>query len=146
MQFFVVENGRRVGYQAVNRNGKIYYRRSPITLTYPTKAQIQVRYWLSLGSHEAALKNANRKEVLESVRDMPYHINPFRIRKFTTTDLVKEKYPEIIGYTEVMENGKTENIYSRRQEGSIERVDGKGRGEDIREGERKILRNRNLLR
>ena len=104
-KFWVMEDGKRQCYQSVNRNGKVYYRKCADTMYNPTPGQLQVRTILMEASHNAAMQNKSRDELLEDVAKAPYHINPYKEQKHTTTDIIKRKYPYIVGYSEDIEHG-----------------------------------------
>lgn len=104
-KFYVMENGKRVCYQSVNRNGKVYYRKCADTMYNPTPGQLQVRTILSEAAHKSALENKSRGELLKEVANAPYYINPYREQKHTTTDIIKRKYPYIVAYSEDIEHG-----------------------------------------
>ena len=53
MLFWITVDGYRVAVQAVNRNGKPYYRLAPYTIIYPTPRQREVRNRLSVAAHRA---------------------------------------------------------------------------------------------
>lgn len=110
MQFWVIENGERVCYQAMRRNGKIYYRHCPVTVFYPSKGQTQVRYWFMKGAHEAALRNEDRDGVLKSTAEQPYHINPFIMHRESVTDTVIRRHPRVVQFTRAMMNVPEENV------------------------------------
>ena len=123
MKFWLTLDGKRQCFQAVNRNGNIYYRRCADTMYYPTPGQIQVRTILMEAAHNAALENKSRDELLEDVANAPYHINPFRKNKYTLTDYMVNTYQAIAEYAEVREHGKTKNIHIDRQ---AEHLEGNG--------------------